>query len=119
MAQHAGLTQDRWSEFTLDQQILMIANEMNRASALVSSGDVDRARNCYERVLQLTDLTVRGEIKSTLRGELLRWRDLIAELYLHHTTLPAEHRRAFRCLLRFTPEASRQIPYLGAAAASG
>jgi hypothetical protein len=118
MAQHAELTQERWSSFTIDQQILMIANEMNRASTLVSSGDLDRAKNCYERVLQLTDLTVRGGIQSTLRGELLRWRDLIAELYLEDRAQPDEHRRAFRCLLRFTPETSRQIPYLGAAAAA-
>jgi hypothetical protein len=117
MAQHSELTQDRWAQFTLDHQILMIANEMNRASPLVSAGDIARAKNCYERVLQLTDLTVRTQIRSTLRGELLRWRDLIAELYLRDRTLPEEHRRAFRCLLRFTPEASRQIPYLGLAAA--
>ena len=79
MAQHAELTEDRWSGFTLDQQILMIANEMNRASGLILSGDIDRVKNCYERVLQLTDLTVRAQTKSTLRWELLRWRDLIAE----------------------------------------
>jgi hypothetical protein len=117
MAQHAELTQERWSNFTIDQQILMIANEMNRASALVSSGDLDRVKNCYERVLQLTDLTVRGGIRSSLRGELLRWRNLIVELYLEDRAQPDDHRRAFRCLLRFTPEASGQIPYLGAAAA--
>ena len=117
MPQHAELTQDRWSTFTLDQQILMIANEMNRASGLVLSGDVERMKNCYERVLQLTDLTVRTQTRTTLRRELLRWRDLIAELYLQDTTRPDEHRRAFRCLLYFTPEASRQIPYLRGAAA--
>ncbi len=116
MAQHAELTEDRWSGFTLDQQILMIANEMNRASALVLSGDIDRVKNCYERVLQLTDLTVRAQTKSSLRWELLRWRDLIAELYMEETTRPDEHRQAFRCLLYFTPEASRQIPYLSAVA---
>jgi hypothetical protein len=114
MTQHAELTRDRWSTFTLDQQILMIANEMNRASGLVVSGDVDRARNCYERVLQLTDLTIETETKTTLRRELLRWRDLVAELYVQDTTLPDEHRRAFRCLLYFTPEASRQISYVNA-----
>ena len=116
MAQHAELTEDRWSGFTLDQQILMIANEMNRASALVISGDIDRAKNSYERVLLLTDLTVRAQTRSTLRWKLLRWRDLIAELYLAKTTRPDEHRQAFRCLLYFTPEASRQIPYLSAVA---
>jgi hypothetical protein len=116
MAQHVELAQDRWSAFTLDQQILMIANEMNRAFRLVLSADIDRVKNSYERVLHLTDLTVRAQTKSALRWELLRWRDLIAELYIDDTTRPDEHRQAFRCLLYFTPEASRQIPHLSALA---
>ena len=115
MAQHRELSVERWSGFTLDEQILMIANEMNRASSLLRSGDIVRTKSCYERVLQLTDLTVRVQTKSTLRGELLRWRDLIAQLYVEETARVHEHRQAFRCLLYFTPEAARQIPYLSAA----
>ena len=114
MTQHRELSEERWSAFTLDQQILMIANEMNRASGLLRSGDVVRTKSCYERVLKLTDLTVAAQTKSTLRWELLRWRDLIAELYVEETTRADEHRQAFRCLLYFTPEAARQIPYLSA-----
>lgn len=116
MTQHAGLTEEQWATFTLDQQILMIANEMNRATGLVMAEDPSRARNCYERVLHLTDLTVRTQTRSTLRGELLRWRDLVANLYLSNVVRPDEHRRAFRCLLLFTPEMSRQIPFLAGAA---
>ena len=114
MTQHRELSEERWSAFTLDQQILMIANEMNRASGLLRSGDVVRTKSCYERVLKLTDLTVAAQTKSTLRWELLRWRDLLAELYVEETTRADEHRQAFRCLLYFTPEAARQIPYLSA-----
>ena len=39
MTQHATLTPERWRQFTLDQQLLMIANEMNRASKLLKPGD--------------------------------------------------------------------------------
>jgi len=116
MTQHRELSEERWSGFTLDQQILMIANEMNRASRLLRSGDVVGTKSCYERVLRLTDLTVRVQTKSTLRRELLRWRGLIAELYLEETTRADEHRRALRCLLYFTSEAARQIPYVCAVA---
>ena len=112
MTQQSNLSEERWSGFGLDQQILMIANEMNRASSLLRSGDIVRTKNCYERVLQLTDLTVGVQTKSTLRRELLRWRDLIAQLYVEDTARPKEHRQAFRCLLYFTREAARQIPYL-------
>ena len=109
MAHHTSLSPERWSSFSIDQQILMIANEMNRAGKLVESDDTDRRRASYERVLNLTDLTVLVQRKPTLRREILRWRDLVAELYVAATAEPARHAMAFRLLLQFTPEASRQI----------
>jgi hypothetical protein len=112
--QHATLSPDRWRAFTLDQQVLMIANEMNRGSKLLEPGDGQRRRASYERVLALTDLTIRVNERRTLRRELLRWRDLIAALYVEPAAHPEGHRAAMRCLLRFTPEASRQIPLLAA-----
>ena len=110
--QHAGLSEERWASFTLDQQVLMIGNEMNRASKLLSPAEREGLRNCYERVLRLLDLTVRANSKPTLRRELLRWRDLIAELYLEPEPDRPRHDAAFRCLLQFTPCASLQIPHV-------
>ena len=52
------------------------------------------------------------QARPTFRRELLRWRDLIAVLYLQPGPDLEAHRAAFRCLLRFRPEASRQIPLL-------
>jgi hypothetical protein len=112
MTQHASLTPERWARFTLDQQVLMIANEMQRAMALVGPEDHAARQRTYERVLRLVDLTVSVQTKRTLRRELLRWRDLIAALYLEPKADLGAHRAAFRCLLRFRPEASRQIPYV-------
>src|SRR5882672_8671871 len=112
MKQHAGLTWERWAQFTLDQEILMIGNEMNRAAKLMALEDRGRLRDAYERVLHLTDLTIRVHDRRSLRRELLRWRDLIARLYLGPESDPTAHSEAFRCLLRFTPEASRQIPHV-------
>lgn len=111
-AQHAALAPERWARFSLDQQVLMIGNEMNRASKLFAPEDRERLRNCYHRVLELLDLTVAVNERATLRRELLRWRDLIADLYVSPEPDPALHRAAFLCLLRFTPPASQQIPYL-------
>lgn len=110
--QHASLTPERWGGFSLDQQILMIANEMNRASKLFAPEDRERLGNCYHRVLELVDLTTAVNERPSLRRELLRWRDLVALLYVSDVPDPAEHEAAFRCLLRFTPEASRQMPHL-------
>lgn len=109
-SQHAALTEERWSRFTLDQQVLMIANEMNRARKLMAPADRESLRNCYERVLRLADLTVRVHRRPALWKELLRWRDLIAELYIASSSSLELHDRAFRCLLGFTPMAYQQLP---------
>jgi hypothetical protein len=110
--QHATLSAQRWATFSFDQRVLMIANEMNRASKLRDPSDRDRLRACYERVLALVDLTVQVEDRSPRRRELLRWRDLIAALLMADTPEPLAHTAAFRCLLRFTPTASEQIPFV-------
>lgn len=112
MSQHASLTPERWTRFTLDQQILMIGNELHRASKLLDPSESERLRSAYERVLALTDLTIQTNAKRTLRRELLRWRDLVGRLYVADRRPPAEHAAALRALLRFTPEASRQLLYL-------
>ena len=112
MTQHAGLDPARWSRLSRDQQVLMIAKEMNRARKLTSDEDRERRLNSYVRILQLTDLTVRVQTGRAFRRELLRWRDLVAELYVAARPDPAAFDAAFRCLLQLTPAAHTQLPYL-------
>lgn len=112
MTQHASLTTERWSRFSLDQQVLMIANEMHRATALQGAGDRASLELAYERVLRLVDLTVAVQARYALRRELLRWRDLVAALFIRQDAAPADHRDAFRALLLLRPSAARQIPFL-------
>lgn len=113
MTQHASLSPERWSSFNHDQQILMIGNEMNRALALLRRQDRASLLLAYERVLRLVDLTVEVQTAHGLRRELLRWRDLIAEMYIS-PELPAteQHEAVFRALLQLTPVAAQQIPFV-------
>jgi len=90
----------------------MIANEMNRAMRLIRRDERASLQRAYERVLRLVDLTVITNARRGLRRELLRWRDLVAELYVSPDTDALAHARAFRCLLQLTPAASRQIPHV-------
>ena len=113
MTQHTGLSPERWSAFGVDQQVLMIANEMHRASKLFGPGDGERLLGSYERVLRLADLTIEVRSRPGLRRELLRWRDLVAELYIAPGPDPAAHAAALRALLLLSPAAARQIPLLG------
>jgi len=112
MTQHTSLSPERWSAFNLDQQILMIGNEMNRAAKLMRPENRTHLQQSYERVLRLVDLTVEVNSRPTLRRELLRWRDLIAELYISPEPDPDQHAAAFRVLLLFTPVAAQQIPFV-------
>lgn len=109
--QHRGLSPERWRQYPFSTQVLMIANEMNRASALLAGSAVDQARGCYERVLQLTDLTV-AAATSARRREMLRWRDLVAAEFIAPSPDVDAHRRAFRALLLMTPESAKQVPLL-------
>ena len=110
--QHSGLSKERWEQFSYDQQILMIANEMHRTARLIRLGAWDRVHPGLERVLQLTDLTISCVTSPTRRRELLRWRDLAAACYLESRPDPQAHEDAFRCLLQFTRTAFQQTPLL-------
>ena len=112
MTQHEGLTPERWARFSHPQRVLMIANEMNRASRLLEDSNSASRRLSYERVLRLVDLTVAVAERRAVRRELLRWRDLVAVLYLDDNAQPDAHRAAFKALLQQTPDSAGQINYL-------
>lgn len=110
--QHASLTAERWARFPFDQQVLMIGNEMNRASKFLAPADEHSLRACYERVLALVDLTVQTQNWPPRRRELLRWRDLAAELFIAERPRPDAHAAAFLSLLQFTPTSYTQISFV-------
>jgi hypothetical protein len=112
VTQHAALSDERWAAFSLDQQVLMIANEMHRASKLLGDDDRDLLHSGYARVLNLTDATLRVQRGHGLRRELLRWRDLVAALYVAPESRPGEHYAALRALLQLCPAAAKQIPFI-------
>ena len=119
-AQHSGLSSERFSRFSRGQQLMAIANEMNRASKLFRPEDRERLGNSYERVLALVDLTVEVNESRSLRRELLRWRGLVAEQYVSPAPDSGAHARAFRALLQLHPETWRQLPFeTGAAGGPG
>jgi hypothetical protein len=115
-AGHAGLSPERWASFPRSQQILMIANEMNRASKLFAPADRARLRGAYERVLALANLTVQVTDSRSLRRELLRCRELVAEQYVAPQPDAAAHAAIFRALLQLHPEAWKQLEHVTGAA---
>jgi len=114
VTQHASLSSERWRAFGLERQLLMVANEMNRARSSLAPEHERSRRLGYERVLALTDLTIQSTDRSGLRRELLRWRDLAAELFLGEPDRDA-HEAAFRALLSLSPAGWAQLHALGIA----
>lgn len=115
-APHEGLSAERWARFSRAQQILMIANEMNRVSRLFAPADRERLRAGQERVLALANLTIQVTPSRSLRRELLRFRDLVAQLYVAPEPDSAAHAASFRALLQLHPEAWKQLPHVTGAA---
>lgn len=112
MSQHKGLTLERWQSFTLDQRLLMIANEMHRASRFQNEADTASRWLAYERVLSLAQLTVEAGLRRALLREFLRWRDLVAALRVAEHADEAAHRAALHALLLFSPVTAQQIAHI-------
>jgi hypothetical protein len=107
-----GPSAERWSDFSLAQQIIMISNDLSRAGNWMGPADGELRRDAYARALVLTDLTAAGNHRLAFRRELLRWRDLLAQLYLDPEPQPGRNAELLRALLLFTVETSRQIPHV-------
>jgi hypothetical protein len=114
MTQHSDLTPERWARFDLGQQILQIGVEMQRATRSLRPDRLESLRLSYERTMQLVDLTVEVQTHRNLRRELLRWRDVVAELYLQGEPDPAPHRHALETLYRLHPVSATQVAFLPA-----
>ena len=46
---HKTLTKEKWLTFPFYKQVIMIANEMNRAGKWIEKNDFLEVRYCYER----------------------------------------------------------------------
>ncbi len=80
---HKTLTTEKWNSYPRFQQILMIANEMNRAQNALLKNDTQNAIHAWERAFELTDLTINDSSNVRYLKELLRFRELSGELFLN------------------------------------
>lgn len=79
---HKTMTSDKWALKPTDQQIFMIANEINRLiNGIKDSLSFQNLQETIERALELLDLTISCQ-KGSLQKELLRFREIFGETYL-------------------------------------
>ena len=79
---HKNLTPDRWQKFSVKQRELMIANELNRAKNWIEKKDHQEVKNCYERALELMDLTIATTRSKNRLKEYLRLREMMGKIYI-------------------------------------
>lgn len=80
---HKNLNKERWGTFDRGKQLLMIANELNRAKNWINKEDFEEVRHCYERAFELLDLTVSITENGNMLRELLRFREMLAYQYIN------------------------------------
>ena len=100
---HKNLTPEKWASYPLSQQVLTIANELNRARNCLDRNYPGDAEKCYERAMELTDLTVEDSRWRSKLKELLRFREVLSELYIAKD--PHLNALCLRGLLSFNAEA--------------
>ncbi len=75
---HKNLTPEKWNNFSLKEQILMIGSEVLRAKNWLEHKDIETTIDCYERALELIDLTVNNSrINLEQRRRLLQLREAL------------------------------------------
>jgi hypothetical protein len=107
---HKTLTAEKWGGFPLSRQLLMIANEMNRAGNWIVKNDSAEVKQCYERALELTFLTI-GTLKarSKLR-ELCRFKEMLARLYGNANPDKKENAALMNCLISLDKDSFAMVP---------
>ena len=78
---HRSLTTEKWFSYPRHQQLLMIANELNRFRNALQKQDKENAIHALERAFELTDLTTSDPKNPSILKELLRFREMLGELF--------------------------------------
>ena len=106
LRQHKNLTLEKWSGYPKEQQVLMIANELNRAGNWIDKLATEEVNNCYERALELTDLTSSDrKWQGNARWELRRFRQMLAIQYTNPEKDAMVNRQLYNLLVQTVPEA--------------
>jgi hypothetical protein len=106
---HKTLSPEKWSSFPFSRQVLMIANELNRAGVWIGKGDPAEAKLCYERALELMWLTISVLVEKRKLRELLRFRGVLALSYLNIPCEVKENAAMLKALLLLDKDSYRLL----------
>ncbi len=95
---HKNLESAKWQKFSMKQRELMIANELNRAKNWIKKRDFEEVKNCYERALELLDLTIATTKGKNRLKEYLRLREMMGRLYIEKKGNLRFNNQLFACI---------------------
>ncbi len=102
---HKKLSPKKWQLYSKGQQILMIGTELNRAKNWIDKKQNFETNQCYERAFELIDLTIEDSKWANGLKELLRARELLADLYVQEEKDKQLNQQLFVAFILMTPEA--------------
>jgi len=106
LKQHKNLSVEKWYGYSRAEQVLMIANELNRAKNCITGQDTGGVDSCYERALELTDLTGENDKwRGSALRELRRFREVLAAQWISREKDPVMNTHLYRLLLQLSPAA--------------
>ncbi len=106
---HSNLNLEKWQGYERDRQVLMIANELNRAKSCIEREKFENIAPCYERALELADLTIEDKKWNGRRRELLRFREYLAELYFSGEVNPKVNNQLYNGIISLSVEAYNML----------
>jgi hypothetical protein len=106
---HKNLSKEKWFAYSEGQQILMIANELNRAKNWIIKKDYANVNLCYERAFELTYLTISDSKWAGKRKELLRFREYLGEQYQCEIKSSKINNEIYNGLIQLSAEAYNML----------
>ncbi len=106
---HHNLSQEKWFGYSEGQQLLMIANELNRAKNWIKKNRSDNVNLCYERAFELTDLTIADKKWKGKLKELLCFREYLAEQYMKKNKDPEINDQIYNGLISLSVESYNML----------
>ena len=104
---HKSMDPARWNAFSLERQVLMIGSEFARAHNLRRDNVTVEVLQCYERALELLDLSADDPKWRPRLRELLRFRETLCGLYVSPPDPHDEFLALYRVLMSWTGSTSR------------
>ncbi len=77
---HKSMTVEKWALYGTTRQILMIANELNRARRACEKNQTELKTDALMRAIELIDLSVSTSARRSFRREMLRFGEVVRGL---------------------------------------